>query len=153
MVRSTVIDCHDHHHRCTDSDLAVSGPRARARDDGAIVGFTTDNMADFYRQSRSCTDCRDVPGFYCVVNWHLFLPDPFRRFVGSVLRHDVALWLVSGRFWSIDLLVMLNSAAGVYWRICLYDACYFAFWLCLSGREHANLAAKYHLDQSYSSFY
>lgn len=47
---------------------------------------------------------------------------------------------------------MLNSAAGVYWRICLYDACYFAFWLCLSGREHANLAAKYHLDQSIRHF-
>ena len=81
------------------------------------------------------------------------LPNPVRRFAGAVLLHDGDLRAVAGRVWTADFRALLYPAAGIYWRVRLYDAGDFAFGLRLARREHAGMVTGFDVDKPDSALH
>jgi hypothetical protein len=70
-------------------------------------------------------------------------------FAGSLLLFYFTMVIYGCRWWvwSADFVAVLDAAAGVYRRVCLYDARDFALGICLAGREYAGVAAGSDMDK------
>ena len=60
--------------------------------------------------------------------------------------YDGDLWFIAGGIRSVDFITLFNTTAGVYRRVCLYDARHSPFRLRFSGGKHAGMAAKPDVD-------
>ncbi len=77
---------------------------------------------------------------------YLGVSNPLRRIAGAVLLYDGDLWFIAGGIRSVDFITLFNTTAGVYRRVCLYDARHSPFRLRFSGGKHAGMAAKPDVD-------
>ncbi len=122
---------------------------AREREQGTLesaTGFAAHHLADLHRQSRTGVNCRHLPGHHCAGDWYLGVSNPLRRIAGAVLLYDGDLWFIAGGIRSVDFITLFNTTAGVYRRVCLYDARHSPFRLRFSGGKHAGMAAKPDVD-------
>ena len=110
------------------------------------TGFAAHHLADLHRQSRTGVNCRHLPGHHCAGDWYLGVSNPLRRIAGAVLLYDGDLWFIAGGIRSVDFITLFNTTAGVYRRVCLYDARHSPFRLRFSGGKHAGMAAKPDVD-------
>uniref|UniRef100_A0A914Y8X0 ABC-2 type transporter transmembrane domain-containing protein n=4 Tax=cellular organisms TaxID=131567 RepID=A0A914Y8X0_9BILA len=85
-------------------------------------------------------------GHHCAGDWYLGVSNPLRRIAGAVLLYDGDLRFIAGGIRSVDFITLLDTTAGVYRRVCLYDARHSPFRLRFAGGKHASLAAKPDVD-------
>lgn len=71
---------------------------------------------------------------------------PFAGIAGAVLLYDGDLRFIAGGIRSVDFITLFNTTAGVYRRVCLYDARHSPFRLRFAGGKHASVAAKSDVD-------
>ena len=121
------------------TSLSVAREREQGTLDQLLVSPLT--TADLHRQSRTGVNCRHLPGHHCAGDWYLGVSNPLRRIAGAVLLYDGDLWFIAGGIRSVDFITLFNTTAGVYRRVCLYDARHSPFRLRFSGGKHAGMAA------------
>ncbi len=85
-------------------------------------------------------------GHHCAGDWYLGVSNPLRRIAGAVLLYDGDLRFIAGGIRSVDFITLLDTTAGVYRRVCFYDARHSPFRLRFSGGKHASMAAKPDVD-------
>lgn len=83
---------------------------------------------------------------HCAGDWYLGVSNPLRRIAGAVLLYDGDLRFIAGGIRSVDFITLLDTTAGVYRRVCFYDARHSPFRLRFSGGKHASMAAKPDVD-------
>lgn len=126
------------------TSLSVAREREQGTLDQLLVSPLT--TADIHRQGRTGINCRHLPGHHCAGDWYLGVSNPLRRIAGAVLLYDGDLRFIAGRLRSVDFITLLDTTAGVYRRVCLYDARHSPFRLRFAGGKHASVAAKSDVD-------
>lgn len=126
------------------TSLSVAREREQGTLDQLLVSPLT--TADLHRQSRTGVNCRHLPGHHCAGDWYLGVSNPLRRIAGAVLLYDGDLRFIAGGIRSVDFITLLDTTAGVYRRVCFYDARHSPFRLRFSGGKHASMAAKPDVD-------
>lgn len=126
------------------TSLSVAREREQGTLDQLLVSPLT--TADLHRQSRTGVNCRHLPATIVLAIGIWAYQIPFAGSLALFLLYDGDLWFIAGGIRSVDFITLFNTTAGVYRRVCLYDARHSPFRLRFSGGKHAGMAAKPDVD-------
>ncbi len=85
-------------------------------------------------------------GHHCAGDWYLGVSNPFAGSLALFYFTMVIYGLSLVGIRSVDFITLFNTTAGVYRRVCLYDARHSPFRLRFAGGKHASVAAKSDVD-------